>query len=70
MILSVVKSKPGPKIQKSVRKILNFFFNTEIYIPLAVLIQNIYCVRGLYPTVLEPFANKQTEPAIIIPFEV
>ena len=49
-----------------VRKISNFFFNTEIYIPLVLLIQNIYSLRGPYLTVLEPFPDKQTERAIYI----
>ena len=49
-----------------VRKISIFFFNTQIYLPLVLLIQNIYSLRGLYLTVLEPQADKQTEWAIYV----
>ena len=49
-----------------VRKISNFFFNTEIYISLVLLIQNMYSLQGLYLTVLEPITYKQTERALYI----
>ena len=40
------------------REISNFVFNTEIYIALVLLIQNIHSLRGLYLTVFEPLADK------------
>ena len=49
-----------------VRKISNFLLNTEIYIPLVLLIQNMYSFEGLYLTVLESITYKQTERALYI----